>query len=85
MSEPEIVGARDPRYRQALDDYAAQFGFRIDEVLLPTHFCVVELDGEPTACVNEHGWRALALLSPDPGAPERIDRQIAAMKAAGQL
>ena len=76
------VPATDPRHQQALDDWAALYGFRAEQTLLPTHWAMFEIDGHAEVCLNASGVRALALLAPRPDA-QLIAEQIIAKTYRG--
>lgn len=69
----------DPRVDEALEDFADCYGFNADEVLLPGHWFAAVLDGKPQICLNRDGMRALAVMSPDPSAPFRVDELLRAL------
>ncbi|MFE9748459.1 hypothetical protein ACFYOT_26430 [Saccharothrix saharensis] len=58
------VHTEDPRYHEALDRSAEQTGMRLEHVLLPTQWTVMEVDGQAELIVTADGVRALAVLSP---------------------
>lgn len=69
----------DPRVDEALEDFADCYGFDAAEVLLPGHWFAAVLDGKPQICLNRDGMRALAIMSPDPSAPFRVDQLLRAL------
>jgi hypothetical protein len=73
----EKLSAHDPRYTQALDEFTAEFGIRIQNVLLPKQWKIVMLDGKPEIVITRDGMRALALTAPRPNAVEVVEDLIA--------
>jgi hypothetical protein len=69
----ERLHPTDPRVRVALDEFADEFGIRIDRVLLPTHWAVHLINGRPEITLNPDGMRALALVAPRPDAPQLVE------------
>lgn len=61
---PTGIHPTDPRYLQALDDYANTWGYRAEDVLTPiTHFLVVEdRQGSALVVLTLEGVRARDLI-----------------------
>jgi hypothetical protein len=70
------LGPSDPGYHQAIQDMKDEFGLSIPDILLPTHWGVILVDGKPMVVVTPDGMRALALVSPRPQAPEYVENLI---------
>lgn len=79
----DTIGANDPRYRQAVDAFHAEFGLHIPDILLPTMWCVMDIDGEPLVMINAEGMRAMALTAPRPNAPQLVEEFITKMRGTG--
>ncbi len=77
------IPATDPRWQQAVDTFRAEFGLHAPDVLLPTHWCVMVVDGEPQVMINADGARALALTAPRPNAPALVEEFITTMRGKG--
>lgn len=77
------IPATDPRYQQAIDTMRDETGLNIPDVLLPTMWCVMEVDGEPLVMLNAEGARALALTAPRPNAPQLVEDFITTMRGKG--
>jgi hypothetical protein len=58
-----------------------QTGIRWDEVLLPSQWKVVLVDGVPELVVNPEGVRAAAILAPRPDASEVAEAMIEQARA----
>jgi hypothetical protein len=74
------LDASDPRFQQALDDFAAEHGMRIEDVLLPEHWHVGLVFGQPGVLVNSAGSRALIAATVHPDVVEEQQRRIAKMR-----
>lgn len=77
------LDATDPRHHQAIEEFRDEFGLFIPDVLLPGHWCVALVDGEPQILINEGGMRALALIAPRPNAPEYVEGLLEAIRGSG--
>lgn len=71
------INADDPRYRPALDAFRESKGMSVEDVLLPTQWCVLDVDGKALVVVNADGLRALSLMSPKENAAELSEGLIA--------
>lgn len=72
----DTIPATDPRWQQAVDTMRAESGLNLPDVLLPTMWCVMDIDGEPMCMLNAEGARALALTAPRPNAPALVEQWI---------
>ncbi|SES21267.1 hypothetical protein [Lentzea albida] len=70
------VAPEDPRYAAVLDEFAAVFGMRAEEVFPSSWWGVSELDGEVFLSVGEVALMGLAQLSENPDAVKLIDEVI---------
>jgi hypothetical protein len=77
------IPATDPRYRLAVNNYRVEFGMDLDDVLLPSQWCVMDIDGEPMVMINADGARALAVMAPRPDAPQLVEDFITTMRGKG--
>lgn len=71
------ISAHDPRYQQAIDEFKAEFGISIPDMLLPTMWSVMLLEGRPEIVITRDGMRAMALTAPAPDAVKRVEDLIA--------
>lgn len=81
MTAPRVE-ASDPRFQVALDEIAEQCGMRVEEVLLPDQWDVLEIDGKALVTVSVEGLRALSSVAPatDADMVDRTEELIAAIR-----
>jgi hypothetical protein len=73
----ELLDAWHPRYGEAIAAFREVYGMDVRNTLLPDQWAVAMIDGKPEVIVYREGMRALALLSHDPTAAERVGDYLA--------
>lgn len=67
-----MIDKRSLRAAQAMQEFANNYGFRVEDVLNEEDWSVRLMNGRPEVALNRNGVRAIATLAPNPEYAHRM-------------